>query len=173
MTLIAGCATWNPMDSLLKSEEAPAASESSQQTYYTAEAGMKLYPAPGFSSSPIAELPLHQKVYRTKVERGFAYVEVAGTGQKGWVDNGRLIWRLPTQRAAAPAPSDDKAPADVETNREAPAAAQEAPPVEAREAPPGPAEQVAEQPSADEPAAPAPKKDQESEGADPSLFSPF
>jgi len=77
------------------------------EVFYTAEAGVKLYAEPGFGSEELAELPRHQKLYRSEIDRGFAHVEVDGTGQRGWVENAPLIWKV-TTRDAAPA---TKAPA--------------------------------------------------------------
>ena len=108
--------------------------------YYAAEEGLKLYPAPSFSSKPIAELPLHEKVLRYRNEKAFGYVKVERTGQKGWVENARLQWRIekpeiesktaaPLEKQEelsdqpAPEPKQDKARAvDVFSPKEAEAA---------------------------------------------------
>jgi hypothetical protein len=63
------------------------------RVYYAGVAGLKMFSQSKASGSPIAELPLHAKVLRYKMERGFAYVKVAGTGQVGWVRNCDLVWR--------------------------------------------------------------------------------
>ncbi len=65
------------------------------RVYYAGVEGLKLFPESSFSGAPLAELPLHQKVLRYKLERGFAYVKVPGTGQVGWVRNRDLVWRIP------------------------------------------------------------------------------
>ena len=62
-------------------------------TYYAGVADLKLYPEPRFSEKYTAKLPLNEKLVRYKVERGFAYVKVASTGQTGWVNNAHLIWK--------------------------------------------------------------------------------
>jgi hypothetical protein len=99
ISLFVGCAT---MDSVRKaalgdtSANSAAESASSQPSvYYTAVTGLKLHSGPNAATTVLAELPLHQKVYRYKLERGYAYVEVEGSDKMGWVDNGQLIWRLP------------------------------------------------------------------------------
>jgi hypothetical protein len=46
-------------------------------------------------------------VYRHRLEKGYAYVNVEGKNLTGWVDNAKLIWRLPR---TTPTPSS----ADVE-----------------------------------------------------------
>ncbi len=86
-----------------------------RKVFYAAEEGLKLYPEPQFSENSIAELPLNEKVLRYRIEKGFAYVEVQRTGQKGWVDNARLKWRLEAQNSPSVQPS----PAPREVNETA------------------------------------------------------
>lgn len=76
---------------LMPQEEANA-----PRVYYVGVAGLKMFSQSKASGSPIAELPLHAKVLRYKMERGFAYVKVTGTGQVGWVRNRDLVWRKRT-----------------------------------------------------------------------------
>lgn len=66
------------------------------KVYYVGVADLKMFSQSRASGSPIAELPLHAKVLRYKMDRGFAYVKVTGTGQVGWVRNRDLIWRKRT-----------------------------------------------------------------------------
>jgi hypothetical protein len=70
--------------------------------YYAGVPDLKLYPEPRFSKEHIAKLPLNEKLVRYKVERGFAYVKVASTGQAGWVKNAHLIWRKAAPKKATP-----------------------------------------------------------------------
>jgi len=70
-----------------------AAAQSSP--YYVGVDGLSLFPEPQ-PQNKTATLPLHQKVVRTRLERGWAFVTVEGSGLQGWVDNAKLIWRLPT-----------------------------------------------------------------------------
>ena len=111
-----------------------------KQVFYAAEQDLKLYPEPRFSRNTIAELPLNEKVLRYRTEKGFAYVKVERTGQKGWVENARLKWRIEKQNIepktavpeekqeapieqSSPAPSEDKKNAlDVISPKEAEAA---------------------------------------------------
>ena len=72
------------------------------RVYYAGVAGLKMFSQSGVSGSPIAELPLYDKVLRYKVERGFAYVKVARTGQVGWVRNRDLVWRKRTPSKKSP-----------------------------------------------------------------------
>ena len=72
------------------------------QPYYTAIDGLKLYKEPRRSKAHLAQLPLHQKVYRSKLEGGYAYVKVDGSDMKGWVDTAQLIWCLPVKPPDAP-----------------------------------------------------------------------
>lgn len=63
------------------------------RVYYAGISGLKMFSECRVSGSPIAELPLHEKVLRYKMERGFAYVKVVRTGQVGWVKNANLVWQ--------------------------------------------------------------------------------
>ena len=125
---IAGCGV-GPWAQRPAPADAPRAAQAPEPTvYYTGEAGLPLHAAPGFDSETLATLPLHQKVLRTRTERGFAFVEVDGTGEQGWVENDKLIWRLPeappeppparapVPAAEAPAEVPAKAPAEVSTS---------------------------------------------------------
>ncbi len=166
---LAGCSALRPLSRVFQGDETKPAASTSEATYYTSEVGVKLYSEPRFSSSSVATLPLHQKVYRSKLEKGFAYVSVEGTGQTGWVDNGKLIWRLPAHPAATVKPGDS------ETTL-APTAGPEPEPAGsvAREIPAVPGETTAvEKPVAAEDAPADAAQPEETEDADPSAFSPF
>ena len=69
--------------------------------YFAGEEGLTVYSEPRESSTPLARLSLHQKVYRDSIEKGYAHVRVEGTNLVGWVDNARLIWRLPPESPGA------------------------------------------------------------------------
>jgi len=89
-----------------KAPEAEKAEPSRAQVFYVGHDGLPIYPQPAFSGKPTAHLPLNEKVSRSKQEKGFAYVTVARTGQKGWVENSKLKPKKtppPTPPAAAPA----------------------------------------------------------------------
>ena len=111
---------------------------------------MKLYPEPRFSQNTIAELPLNEKVLRSRTEKGFAFVEVERTGQEGWVDNARLKWRIEEQETkpetAAPeekqeAPSEEPSPEPQQEDKKktvdivSPKEAEAAEPPEAKQQP--------------------------------------
>ena len=84
---------------------APETKAAQPRVYYAGAEGLKLYSEPSVSSKVVGSLTLHEKVTRSKVERGYAYVESAKSGVKGWVNNAQLLWRLPTApTTAAPAP---------------------------------------------------------------------
>jgi hypothetical protein len=57
----------------------------------------------------LTQRPLYQKVYRYKTKKGYAYIKVEDGGITGWVDNARLIWRLPSRQQKAPANTDAQA----------------------------------------------------------------
>jgi len=102
--------------------------------------------------------------------RGFAFVEAATSGMKGWVNNAQLLWRLPgTPTTTAPAPAEPQ-PAEPEpAEREAPAAeepqAPAAPEATATAVQPPPA-------STPVPAAP-PRPKETPRGAAPSIFDAY
>jgi hypothetical protein len=177
-TFATGCSSWKSRGEPLHSDDG----EKAEGTYYTGQAGVKLYPTPSVSSSCIAVLPLHQKVHRSKLKQGFAYVEVVGSGQAGWVDNGKLIWRLPSSRPsqsgpsakggdAAPAPatsSEARVPAATEESAAAPATSGEArAPAATEETSPEPTPPSVDQVPADTEQTESPL------GTDPSVFNPF
>ncbi|MET0152786.1 MAG: SH3 domain-containing protein, partial [Candidatus Binatia bacterium] len=72
-----------------------------RRVYYSSVEGMKVYSEPSTSSTVVGTLSLHEKVIRSKLERGYAFVESSQSGVKGWVDNAQLIWRLPAAPSAA------------------------------------------------------------------------
>lgn len=145
-------------------ETSKPAEQEAPLVYYVGSNGLPLYREPG--RNVLAQLPLHQKVLRYRLERGYAYVKVEGTGQEGWLDNAKLLWRLPRQPPAAQAPSPAPA-ADHDTPAE-PDVSEAAPPAE-----PADSEETApsEEPPPAEPPAEAPA-DQPGP-VSPSVFEPF
>ena len=95
------------LDRMPTPPDQPAAATGAQpQVYYAGEDGLPLFPQPTRSGSPLAHLPLNEKFLRSKVEHGFASVTVTRTGQTGWVENAKLIWKKmepPAPTPAAPA----------------------------------------------------------------------
>jgi hypothetical protein len=73
-----------------------------RRAYYAKAEGLQVYIEPSASSKVVGSLSLQEKVLRTKVERGYAYVESTKSGVKGWVDNAKLTWRPPGAATAAP-----------------------------------------------------------------------
>jgi len=94
----AGCSTLESFGwgkggaSTSKKEGAPAAAGG---IYYAGAADLPLYRNPG--GEIVARLPLHTKLYRDELKAGYAHVRIAPSGESGWVENARLIWRLPAQ----------------------------------------------------------------------------
>jgi hypothetical protein len=94
----AGCAaTRQSVGGWFGGEEATSKddAESSARVYYAGADRLTLYSEPSASSKVIRRLALHERVTRFKLEQGYAYVQT-DSGEKGWVDNGQLIWRLPS-----------------------------------------------------------------------------
>ena len=128
------------------------------RVYYAGIEGLKVYNEPSTSSKVVGTLPLHEKVTRTKLDRGWAYVESTKSTVKGWVNNAQLIWRLPGTPTTGTA-------AAAEPQAEEPAAPAEAP----------------QEPQVVEPTAPAapppptatPVPQATPRGAAPSIFNPY
>lgn len=107
----AGCST---LDSLGWGKGAGAPTKESGTTaiggvYYTGAADLPLYRSPG--GEIVTRLPQHTKLYRDDLQGGYAHVRVAPTGESGWVENARLIWRLPAQAAQPHPPGAAQTPA--------------------------------------------------------------
>jgi len=176
LLLISGCSARTYVDGLFGTAAPtppPASGDGQPAVYYAKSDGVKVYSEPRFSSSVVAVLKGHQKVYRYAVERGFARVTVEGSRVQGWVDNAELIWRLPA--AAAP----------VGAVEEEPPAEQ---PVELQQAPPPTSDQEEPQPTATHPPMDAPPQSHPAAGGtvatprarptdtpavNPSVFDPF
>jgi hypothetical protein len=65
------------------------------QIYYAAIDGVIVYAQPSESSQVVGHLALHERVTRTRIERGYAYIVADQNRPGGWVDNAQLLWRLP------------------------------------------------------------------------------
>ncbi len=195
--LLAGCATtretvggWFGKETPASSPAAaphPASKAQAPTVYYAGVEGMKVYSEASAASKVIGTLSLHEKITRTGLERGYAYVQSSKTGIKGWVDNARLIWRLPgAAETAAPrgegAQEPARAPEEVQP-QEPSTPAQEAeeaqpqeptaPTVEEPQAPETTAPAAEPPPTATPvPAAPA-KAGTTPGGVRPSIFNPY
>jgi hypothetical protein len=90
-----------PPEPTAAARETPAAREG--ETYYAAVEGLTVYAEPSESSKVVGHLALHEKVIRSRLERGYAYVTVSKSGLDGWVDNGQLLWRVPASAASGAA----------------------------------------------------------------------
>jgi hypothetical protein len=150
-----------------------AAESMSGDVYFAAADGLALHADASGSSPVVGRLALHEKVVRTRLQSGYAYVESARGGAKGWVDNAQLVWRLPAAPAATetggapPAKGDATPPVSGATPPVAPAAVPAA--AAAPDAAPAPAATPAPAPAAMAVpiAAPSPK------GPTPEIFDPF
>lgn len=152
------------------------ASEKSQsQVFYAGIDGLKVYSSPSASGKVIGSLARYERVIRSEVDNGYAYVASPTSGLKGWVDNAQLIWRLPgTPAAAARRPIDGKTP-ETETRRPEPSDQPAA--LEAKTKPPSTPEATATPTSARPTSTPArPRSARTSptpRGAAPSIFNPY
>jgi hypothetical protein len=152
--------------------------ESAPLAYYAGVDRLAVYSEPRSSASLLTQLPLHQKVYRSKMEKGYAYIKVEGSGITGWVDNARLIWRLPSPQQKAPMKTEERAtePAPA-VEEKAPTAAEVAEPEPTPTAAEAPTEQTPSSPAAAptsvSPAQSAPATPSAPRPIEPSIFNPF
>jgi hypothetical protein len=124
--------------------------------YYAGAEGVQVYSEPSASSKIVGKLSLHEKVIRTKLEKGYAYVQSTKSSVKGWVKNADLIQRLPTApTTGTPSPTSPEAPAAEELTPEAATPAGELPPT-----------------PTSTPVAPAPSTPTRG-GVAPSIFNPY
>jgi hypothetical protein len=107
------------------------------QLYYAAVDGLTVYEQSSSSSKAVGHLAQYERVTRSRVERGYAYVTAERGGLQGWVDNAQLVWRLPTAGGAPsgaakgePAAPGAAGAGEVAAPPEAEAAATEVPPTE-------------------------------------------
>jgi|GEM_PF-1860990 len=144
-TLATGCAAAKtPFGSSSKDSKAAA------QTLYAGLQGLKVYKKPAPSSEVLGKLSLHQKVTRSKVDNGYAYVRVQGGKLEGWVVNSKLLSRVPAAKSAKGAAARQTPAAQGESATQAqPAPGEELAPEpasEAEQAEPAQADSQAEQP---------------------------
>ncbi|MBX3027135.1 hypothetical protein KF840_19720 [bacterium] len=158
---LAGCASFGHW---FGGAPEPTATPAAQggEVFYSAVAGLTVYAEPSSAAAVVGHLALHERVTRSRIERGYANVTAPGSGLSGWVDNAQLVWRLPTARATAtaappPPPAEaSAAPAATPTPAAAPSVA-------------APAEPSAAMPSTPV-SAPTPAK---KSGAEPAILDPF
>ncbi len=134
------------------------------RVYYAGNEGLKVYSEPSTSSKVVGALSLYEKVTRTRLDRGYAYVESAKSGVKGWVNNAQLIWRLPAApTTGGPAPEEPPSEEPVTPTSEEP----QAPATTEATAPP------TEPPPTATPVPAAPPSPQATpRGVAPSIFNP-
>jgi len=156
-------------------ETAPATGTQTREVYYSNVDGLPVYSSPSASSKAVGKLSLHEKVTRSNVERGYAYVESSASSVKGWVNNASLIWRLPaapTSAAPAPASAETAQPAKSKEPVQV-----EGPPPERAAEDQAPAATVApatEAPAQSKPAAsPSSTPESKPSGASPSVLDAY
>lgn len=148
---LAACSAPKFVDSVFKKEQDAVRQDG--QTYYVISAGLPVHAKASASSKVLGSLARYEKVTRTRLENGYAFITSANGRLKGWVDNGRLDWRIPAKEApdrgesGQPAPFTDSP--DPSTQVPAVTAPEEIP-VPAPEVSGGSVEPVVEAPAAPE-----------------------
>jgi hypothetical protein len=155
--------------------------------YYAATDGLVVHAEASGGSVAVGRLTLYQRVVRTELKNGWAYVSADG-GVVGWVDNAQLIWRLPaatgsgagtpdtgtSQPPAAPVEAPASAPAPPPAAPAEAAPAVEPTPVPAAPAPAPTSAQPVEPAAVPTPAAaPAPQPTAHGNQPSPDMFDPF
>jgi hypothetical protein len=77
------------------------------QPYYVINGGLPVRAAASASAKVLGHLFQHEKVIRTRLEKGYAYIATADGRLAGWVDNNRLDWRKPAGKKPAKATTDE------------------------------------------------------------------
>jgi hypothetical protein len=153
LAMLAGCATLEKkipgVGSIFTESKGSAVVEG---VYYSGSSDLPLHKSPG--GAIVKRLPQHTKLHRDKLVGGFAHVRVDSTGETGWVENAKLIWRLPQQKSATPAMT------------EMPAASPPQPAIQTPESP-------APTPVTPSPAATSPSSEPAKPSVAPSIFNPY
>ena len=155
--------------------ETAAGGASSPRVYYASVEGLKVYAEPTGSSKVVGALALHERVTRTRVERGYAYVQSAKSDLKGWVDNGALTWRVPAGAAPAAGEHEEPAPSQERGQTAAPAGpeGEEPPAAPAAAAPPPAPEPAAAEAVTSTTLPPSPRPKKTPGGVGPSVLDAY
>ena len=114
---LGGCAVFEQISTDWFGGEVATPTPTPQQqgeSFYSSVDGLPMHFLPSGSSQVVGRLALHEHVTRTDVQRGYAHV-VADNGLEGWVDNAKLLWRLPTSATPARTPAAAPHTPDVPT----------------------------------------------------------
>jgi hypothetical protein len=159
---------------------APAAGTSAEElVYFAGEDRLGVYAEASGRSAVVGHLALHEEVRRSEVSRGYARIRTPDDRVSGWVDNAKLIWRLPEAAPASDESTNARSPPATESP-DLPAAARAPQPPVAVDAAAGagatetPASTATEAPApeAPEPSTP-PSSESPAERPEPSVFDPF
>jgi hypothetical protein len=69
--------------------------------YFAGATDLPVFAEASSTSKVVGRLALHEKVIRSRVDHGYAYVTAERGGLTGWVNNAQLIWRLPPASSGA------------------------------------------------------------------------
>lgn len=107
-------------------EEAAPSGASVSGVYFAGSDGLMVHSDASGSSAVVGRLAPYEKVVRSRLRDGYAYVVSEKSGLAGWVDNAQLVWRVSGTGASAskggaepaatsPAPAGDPSGTPVET----------------------------------------------------------
>jgi len=102
------------------------------QVFFAITAGLPVYAKSSASSKVLGRLARHEKVTRTRLEKGYAYVITENGRLEGWVENSRLDWRVPAKETPRKVPTDEakSTPAQSESNQPEPPPERVTPPAQ-------------------------------------------
>jgi hypothetical protein len=92
---LTACSAPKLVDSVFKKEQDTVRQDG--QIFYVISAGLPVYAKAIASSKVLGHLTRNEKVTRTRLENGYAFITSANGRLEGWVDNGRLDWRIPAK----------------------------------------------------------------------------
>lgn len=159
VAILGGCST---LENTVAGKSAAGGAGQTTGVYYAGSADLPLYRTPG--GALISRLPQYAKLVRSDLQRGYAHVRVEATGEAGWVENAKLIWRLPAHESSEQV---------REPLREAEAVPAAAPVVEPPEPGPERAAQAVEPQQSPSPAAASSSSAPSKSTLAPSIFNPY
>lgn len=97
VAVLAGCANGTGPRT---SPELATTTSTPEGVFYVGVEALAVQDAPKRSGNVVGHFPLHRKVMRSRVAKGYALVRDADGALAGWVLNSKLLWRLPRSEPA-------------------------------------------------------------------------
>ncbi|MBV5307082.1 MAG: hypothetical protein J0652_10350 [Desulfobulbaceae bacterium] len=117
--------TLNKLPESIRQDGQTGQTDQTGQVYYVITSGLPVYSTASASSKVLGHLDRYEKVTRTRLEKGYAYVTSKNGSLKGWVENSRLDWRVPPKETPTKAPADEAASSPARSESSQPESAPE------------------------------------------------